>query len=927
MIRRIGYGLLAGLILSGCGGGGGSDSPAPAQDGGPNASNTAPVAEVGPNQNVKVGDTVTLDGSASRDQDGDTLTYHWEITAKPESSATALEQADTPKPSFQADAAGQYTVTLVVNDGQADSEPASVEVAAAVQNSPPVADAGADQNVATGNSVELDGRNSSDADGDSLSYQWSLAEKPGGSAVALQDADTVEPSFTPDRDGEYRLALIVNDGLTDSAADEVVVTATTANSVPVADAGDDQNVTEGDTATLDGSTSRDADGDPLSYAWRFVSRPAGSGAALTDTDTARPGFQADVAGDYVVELIVNDGEADSAPDNVAITVAEANSVPVADAGDDQTVVAGDTVTLDGQNSQDADGDRLTYQWQFVSKPDGSLAQLDGTGTVAPTFQADIQGSYVVSLIVSDGEDDSESARVTITASERNAAPVAKAGEDREVVEGDTVRLDGSASSDANDDELSYQWRFTSRPSGSAAALTDTAAVAPEFIADETGTYVLELVVNDGELDSAPVTVTITVTQANVKPVANAGADQSVIEGDTVTLDGSTSSDPDGDTITYTWRFVSTPSGSAAALSDVDVVAPTFTADVPGSYLLALVVNDGEKDSAEDRVTVTAAEANAAPVADAGRDQNAMTGTLVTLDGSNSTDADGDTLAYQWSFVSRPTGSTAALTDGASSMPAFTPDLDGTYVLELVVNDGDLDSSDRVQVTAETANSAPTADAGADRTVYTGNRVELDGTASDDPDGDSLTYSWSLASLPAGSTVSLRDAASALPSFTPDVAGDYVVKLTVNDGEKSSAEDSARITALEPELAMEIYDDFSIIDPPTWEESSLPYSSNGSISQSCTGSCSSVELGRFRLSAEGQDYTVINVQVTNVGGSYPPGLNPRFEGLSSPQTIADGATNEFRLLVDDTSGTAQVEFSFEIQETGDQFTARYTLDLR
>ena len=753
-----------------------------------------------------------------------------------------------------------------------------------------------------------------------------VAIQPSGSAVTLQGADTVEPSFTPDLDGEYRLALIVNDGLTDSVVDEVVVTATSANSVPVADAGDDQNVTEGDTVILDGSTSRDADGDPLSYAWRFVSRPAGSGATLTNTDTARPGFEADVAGDYVVELIVNDGEADSASDNVAITVAEVNSVPVADAGDDQSVVAGDTVTLDGQNSQDADGDRLTYQWRFVSKPDGSLAQLAGTDTVAPTFQADIKGSYVVSLIVSDGEDDSKSARVTITVSEKNAAPVAKTGNDRDVVEGDTVRLDGSASSDANDDELSYQWCFTSRPGGSAAALTDATTVAPEFIADETGTYVLELVVNDGELDSAPVTVTITATQANVKPVADAGTDQSVVEGGSVTVDGSASSDPDGDTITYTWRFVSTPSGSAAALSDVDVVAPTFTADVAGSYLLALVVNDGEKDSAEDRVTVTAAEANAAPVANAGRDQNAMTGTVVTLDGSNSSDADGDTLAYQWSFVSRPTGSTAALIDGVTSMPAFTPDLDGTYVLDLVVSDGDLDSSDRVQVTAEAANSAPVADAGADRTVYTGNRVELDGTGSDDPDGDLLTYSWSLASLPASSAVSLRDAASARPSFTPDMAGDYVVKLVVNDGERSSAEDSARITALEPKLVMEFYDDFGITDP-TWKKRNLPYSSSASTSQTCRGSCSPFELDRFRLSATGQDYTVVNLQVTNLGGSYPSGLNPRFAGLSSPQIIADGTTNEFKLLVDYTPGSAQVEFSFEIQETGDQFTVRYELDLR
>ena len=92
--------------------------------------------------------------------------------------------------------------------------------------------------------------------------------------------------------------------------------------------------------------------------------------------------------------------------------------------------------------------------------------------------------------------------------------------------------------------------------------------------------------------------------------------------------------------------------------------------------------------------------NSAPVASAGPDQNVTTDALVALDGSGSTDADGDTLTYSWSFVSLPTGSTAELSDTTVVNPTFTPDLDGSYVVQLIVNDGTVDSTpDTVTVTA------------------------------------------------------------------------------------------------------------------------------------------------------------------------------------------------------------------------------------
>lgn len=174
---------------------------------------------------------------------------------------------------------------------------------------------------------------------------------------------------------------------------------------------------------------------------------------------------------------------------------------------------------------------------------------------------------------------------------------------------------------------------------------------------------------------------------NSAPVANAGASQSVVKGAVVTLDGSASSDANSDLLTYTWAFTSKPSGSSTTLSSATAAKPTFTADVAGAYVLNLVVNDGKVNSAAVTVTITASVANAAPVANAGVAQNVATGSLVTLDGSGSNDANGDQLSYSWSIASRPYGSTAVLANKATKFPTFIADQRGTYTLNLTVGDG------------------------------------------------------------------------------------------------------------------------------------------------------------------------------------------------------------------------------------------------
>ena len=566
---------------------------------------------------------------------------------------------------------------------------------------------------------------------------------------------------------------------------EIVPDGAPSNVPPTADAGPDQTVVLGDVVDLDGSASSDPDGDALTFLWSLDASPPGSTASLSDPTSVMPTFEADEPGEYVVSLTVNDGLVDSAPDSILI--ATENSVPVADAGPDQTVAVDELVTLDGSGSNDADGDPLTFEWSLELAPPASAATLSDPSAVTPTFTADRPGTYTAQLIVRDGVASSPPDFVSITT--QNSPPTADAGADQTVFVQDEVTLDGSASSDVDGNALTFSWSFTTLPTGSVADFADPSSVMPSFVVDRPGVYVAQLIVNDGTVDSTPDTVTI--DTENSPPMADAGADQSVLVGDSVTLDGSGSSDADGDVLTFNWSFVSRPAGSTASLSDATATSPTFDVDQPGSYIVQLIVNDGASDSAPDAVVISTD--NSRPVADAGPDQTVFVGEPAVVDASGSFDADNDPLTYAWSFTSQPQASSATLSDATAIAPSFTADVAGSYVVQLIVNDGIVDSApDTVMV--GTVNRPPVADAGPDTLASVGAPLQLDGGGSIDPDGDALTYQWSVTDAPSGSSGALADAASPTPTLTPDVAGPYTIQLIVNDGFVDSAPDTTSVTA-------------------------------------------------------------------------------------------------------------------------------------
>ena len=269
-------------------------------------------------------------------------------------------------------------------------------------NQNPTANAGADQNVTIGATVNLSGSGTDPDAGDVLAFSWAFVSRPAGSAAALNNAGTANASFVADVAGTYDVRLTVNDGHGGTATDDVrIVAAGTGNRAPIANAGPDQAAVTGAVVILNGTGSSDPDGNPITlFVWTFVSRPAGSGAVLSNATTANASFTADLPGTYVVQLIVGDGQLLSQPDTATITVTQQNRAPTLSVTAPDAVFQGVQVQIVADVS-DPDGDPVTVDFEFIEKPAGA-GDLSESGNTA-TFTGNVLGLYRIRVTASDGQ--------------------------------------------------------------------------------------------------------------------------------------------------------------------------------------------------------------------------------------------------------------------------------------------------------------------------------------------------------------------------------------------------------------------------------------------------------------------------------------------------------------------------------------------
>jgi len=343
-----------------------------------------------------------------------------------------------------------------------------------------------------------------------------------------------------------------------------------------------------------------------------------------------------------------------------------------------------------------------------------------------------------------------------------------------------VQLDASRSTDPNGQPLTFSWT-----NGSPFTLFNPDTATPYFLGTTAGTYTFTVTVSNLLVS---VSKDVIVTILNVPPGADAGSNQTVSPTQfPVHVVALASTDANGDAVTFNWIQIS---GAPVVLGGPTLPYPAFTAPTPSAVFppdniltFEVTVSDGTNSTKSRAQVRVNAVGNLAPTADAGRDQVAIVGSTVQLDGSLSRDPEGLPLGYQWT-------STTPLNPMAGNIvnPTFVPTLPGLYTFTLSVTDAanlaSFPSTVRVLVQAAN-NQAPVAVAHRFQPIgeiVVGDEVVLDATGSKDPEGLPVTYAWLQV---AGPQVILENPSGIRPTFTPVRAATYTFRLTVSDGVNQS----------------------------------------------------------------------------------------------------------------------------------------------
>ncbi len=668
-------------------------------------------------QNIaKSGDFVTLMGEGI-DPDDDSLTISWAQVGGEEVELTPSNTVAEPTfkaPEVENGKVKILTFELTVEDPYGEIDTDLVKVTILPRNQPPTADAGDDQTVEKGDEVTLDG-SGSDPDGDALTYHWSQIDGP---VIELDDPSSQTPSFDTSSvtrsTGIFRFQLTVFDGFGGIAKDTMIVKMTAGKPTLIsASAGPDQIVDEGDSVQLEGTCDDKLDRE-LSYSWVQTLGPFVELSSNADSD---PTFVAPEIpnGEIVPTAFRFTCQADgggTATDVVIVRVRPVNDDPLADAGPDKNTMSNRFVYLTGSGS-DPDGDIIKYSWSQVDGEDVVIAYpTKGEARFkAPEVSGGASTELTFELTVTDPYGGEDSDTVTVTVVSDNVRASADAGSDQVVDEQTEVTLAGSGS-DPDSEEITFSWK---QIGGEAVELSDTESAEPTFTAPVVANgkvkiLVFELRVADENGFPTKDIAKVTVLPVNTPPVVDAGEDQEVEIGTTVSLAG-TASDEDEEPLTYLWNQISGPAVELSTATELETAFVAPKTEVDTVITFQLIANDGSEDSEPDTVDITVKGTLAkAMTAYAGKDQRVPEHSEVTLFGSGK-DQMKNKLNYNWRQIS---GEQVELSANDIAKPSFiAPEVANgetkTLVFEITASDGTGRSAkDTVTVIVEPINGAPTA---------------------------------------------------------------------------------------------------------------------------------------------------------------------------------------------------------------------------
>ncbi len=545
---------------------------------------------------------------------------------------------------------------------------------------------------------------------------------------------------------------------------------------------------------FDAGNSSDPDGELIAFTWDFgdgLEHRGGADAISVSHPYEKPGR-------YQVTLTVRDNSGsatDTDQDEILVII---NDPPLAEAGEDQWITSSE-VRFDGTRSADPDGKILKYLWDFGDGAQGSDA--------SPVHVYQNPGIYTVRLTITDDSGTSTHQTFDEMIVTVNHRPISDAGPDQVGIPGQDISFDASASVDPDGDIRKFHWDFGDGATAEGMSVSHTY--------ERSGKYNVLLTVYDNSEHEAAQSFDETVVIINASPVAVASVsctaqeetsptgravirEMKVAPGDPVHFDGTRSRDPDGNIASYLWEIADAKctknSGQwectrADASSQIPHAAFQSMFSDPGIYTASLTVTDShhvENSVHQDRVVI---RVNHAPVADAGKNIHTSERSI-SLDASDSADADGDPLAYIWDFGD-------GTPKGRGGKVFHTYAEGGNYPVILTVDDGTRLKNARASASLRVKiNDPPLANAGGDRTVCTGKIVIFDAGESADPEGGLMKYHWDFGD---GTTDEGLNPTKIYPN-----GGIYPVTLTVTDDSGltsgSTGTDQIMVKVIESPLA-------------------------------------------------------------------------------------------------------------------------------